>query len=177
MEPIIDKNFLTQEQKNFINNELLSPFCPYYFNSNSVANDGNKYLSHAVLRRAEERDENELFNSSYSEQITDIFKTFIIKNKIDCKEMLRCCINLTFKTNSIACPVHKDHEFDHKNLLVYLNDCVDKNAKTVLLDDNEEKITHEFEPEQYKGLCFGGVPHYMIYPSKDIRVVLVYTFR
>ena len=177
MQPIVDKDFLTQEQKNFINNEILSPYFPYYLNLNCVTGDGNKYFGHSILRRPEDRVEGEVYNSDYWKIPVDIFNTFINKHEIDCKEMLRCSVNLTFKTNSVTCPVHKDHEFEHKNLLVYLNDCVDKDAKTVLLDDNEENITHECIPEQYKGVCFGGVPHYLFYPKKDIRVVLVYTFR
>tara|TARA_B100001063_G_C16502383_1_gene422707 strand:+ start:50 stop:583 length:534 start_codon:yes stop_codon:yes gene_type:complete len=177
MEPIVDKNFLTQEQKDFINDNILSTYFPYYLNSSSVSGDNNKFASHIILRRPEDRKDGETFASDYWEPVVDIFKTFINKHNIDYKEMLRCSVNLTFKTNSVTSPIHRDHEYDHKNLLVYITDCVDKDAKTVLLDDNEEKITHESIPEKYKGLCFDGVPHYHYYPKKDIRVVLVYTFR
>lgn len=177
MDLIEDKDFLTQEQKNFIENILLSNNFPFYINYSAVEGDGNKFFSHCLLRRPEERIKGQpLFNSSYAEQIVDIFKTFIIKNKINCEEMLRCSVNLTFKTMSKKCPVHLDHDYDHKQLLIYLNDCVDKEAKTVLLDDTGKKVLHEIIPEKFKGVCFGSCPHYMSFPKKDIRVVLVYTF-
>jgi len=45
------------------------------------------------------------------------------------------------------------------------------------MDDSEKTILKEIEPKKFKGVYFESCPHYMIYPSQDIRVVLVYTFR
>lgn len=173
-----DDNFLRDEQKLFINNIFLSSNFSYYLNHNSVPGDNNKYLSHTMIKRPEDKKHGDPFlNSEYADQVIDIFKTFLIKNKIDCQEILRCAVNLTFKTMNNSCPIHNDHDYEHKQLLIYLNDCVDKTAKTVLLDDKGKKILHKITPKQYTGVCFNSCPHYMIYPKKDIRVVLVYTFR
>tara|TARA_E500000178_G_C17001935_1_gene746121 strand:+ start:871 stop:1407 length:537 start_codon:yes stop_codon:yes gene_type:complete len=175
---IQDENFLREEQKLFINNYLLAPNFPYYLNKASVEeNDENPYLSHTVLRRPEERKPGESFISDSSDQIVDIFKTFIIKNKINTEELLRCTINLCFKTKNKSCLIHNDHDYKHKQLIIYLNDPMDKTSKTFLLNDTQDKILHRITPKQYKGVCFDSCPHYFNNPKKDIRVALVYTFR
>ena len=169
-----DKNFLTADQIDFIDNFILGDSFPYYLNLNSVINDKNKYLNHTVVRSPELRDYSEPFyNSPYHEPILNIFKSFIIKNNIEVKEILRCSINLTFNTMKDKCATHNDHEYPHKQFLMYLNDCFDQNAKTVILKNNEK---FEIIPEKFKAICFDSTPHYMIYPKKDIRVVLVVTF-
>tara|TARA_A100000172_G_C3034154_1_gene107863 strand:- start:84 stop:620 length:537 start_codon:yes stop_codon:yes gene_type:complete len=173
-----DDDFLTKEQKYFIDNIVLSADFPYYLNESSVGNDGNKYLSHNILKRPEERkNDEEMFLSPYANHAIEIFKTFIIKNKINTQELLRCTFNLCFKTKSKNCTIHTDHDYDHKQLIIYLNDPMDKTSKTVLLDSTEKKILHKLTPKQYKGVCFEACPHYFSFPKKDIRVVLVYTFR
>ena len=175
---IQDDDFLTQEQKYFIDNIVLSANFPYYLNKSSVGNDGNKYLSHSILKRPEERKNDEdMFSSPYANHAIEIFKTFIIKNKINTQELLRCTFNLCFKTNNKDCTIHTDHDYDHKQLIIYLNDPMDKTSKTVLLDNTRKKILHKLTPKQYKGVCFESCPHYFSFPKKDIRVVLVYTFR
>lgn len=174
---IEDKDFLRQEQKDFINNIFLSSNFPYYLNHRSVGEDGNKYLSHTILKRPEEREKGETFRSDYSDYAIDIFKTFVVKNRINTEELLRCNINLCFKTKDKDCPIHEDHDYKHRQLLIYLNDPMDKTAKTILLDPTAKKVLHKITPEQYKGVCFDSCPHSFHFPKKDIRVVLVYTFR
>ena len=170
-----DKNFLTTDQIDFIDTFILGDNFPYYLNLNSVTNDGNKYLCHSVVKRPEEREDSEPFyNSNYHEPILNIFRNFVVKNNIEVQEVLRCSVNLTFNTMEDQCPVHNDHEYPHKQFLMYLNDCFDKDAKTIILKNNEK---YEIVPEKFKGICFDSSPHYMIYPKKDIRVVLVVTFR
>ena len=90
--------------------------------------------------------------------------------------MLRCNINLCFKTRNKTCLPQYDHNYPHKQLIIYLNDQIDKTSNTILLDENK-KILHKITPKQYKGVCFDSCPHYFYFPKKDIRVALVYTFR
>lgn len=175
---IEDDDFLRQEQKDFINKILLSPNFPYYLNLFSVdKDDDNAYLSHSILNRPEERKPGEVFKSAYADQAVDIFKTFIIKNRINTEELLRCTINLCFKTKNKTCVVHNDHDYKHKQLIIYLNDPIDKTSKTILLNEKQDKIIHRITPKQYKGVCFDSCPHYFYFPKKDIRVAIVYTFR
>lgn len=173
-----DEDFLNEEQKDYINKVFLSPNFPYYLNSSSVEDDDhNPYLSHTILRRPEEREQGEFFMSAHADQAVNIFKTFIIKNKINTEELLRCTVNLCFRTRNISCVTHNDHPYKHKQLIVYLNDPFDKTSKTFLLSQDQEKILHRITPKQYKAVCFDSCPHYFNFPKKDIRVALVYTFR
>lgn len=170
-----DKNFITEEHKNWIENFVLSNHFPYFLMMDSCENDGNKFLGHFLKRRPEETPEGEdSINSPHFESFVHIFKTFIVKNNIECKEILRAAVNLTFNTMHDSCPIHEDHKYPHKQFLMYLNDCYDKDAKTVILTKDKK---YEVTPEKYKAVCFDNDPHYMIFPKKDIRVVLVVTFR
>ena len=177
MKIIEDNNFLNLKQKKFIDKTILSNKFPYFLNTHAVRGDNNSFFCHTVIKRPEERKKDEsLYNSNFADEFLEIFKSFIINNKINCEELLRCSVNLTYQTLNKKCPVHTDHQYPHKQLLIYLNNCKDKEAKTVLLN-NVGKIIHKITPEQYKGVCFDSCPHYMIFPKQDIRAVLVYTFR
>tara|TARA_B100000900_G_C20505494_1_gene685662 strand:+ start:519 stop:1082 length:564 start_codon:yes stop_codon:yes gene_type:complete len=176
---IEDRNFLRDEQKNFIEKILLGPNVSFFIQKGTVegARDVNKWFCHTIIHHPEEREPNApVFNSNYAEQALDIFKTFVAKNNILCKQVFRCAVNITLNTIGDFCPIHEDHGYEHKQLLIYLNDCVDKKAKTMLYDKDRKKILHKIKPEKFKGVCFDSCPHNFYFPKKDIRAVLVYTF-
>lgn len=174
---IIDTDFMSEDNKTFIRDYVLKGQIPFFLASSTVGTDKNYFLSHSILKRPEERTEGETFTSVFSEQFMDIFYKFIHKNNILATEIMRCCINLTFSVENNQCPIHVDHPFPHKQLIVYLNDCLDKDAHTVVLKEDEKTILHSIEPEQFKGVCFDSSPHYGIFPKKGIRLIVVYTFK
>ena len=176
---IEDNNFLSFEQKEFINGTVLSPnsFPFYHQRGASTSEDDNSILSHIVKIRPEIREEGEIFNSYTGHVFEDILRTFCKKNNIAIKESLRIAVNFTYNNGAISCPIHLDHEFPHKQLLIYLNEPLDKQAKTVILDKDEKTILKEITPEQYKGVCFNDKPHYHYYPKIGERIVAVFTFR
>ena len=98
------------------------------------------------------------------------------KNLQQLKEILRIAVNLTYNNGEKCSPIHQDHHFPHNQLLVYLNTPIDKNAKTVIYDNNEKTILKKITPEKFKGVCFENKPHSLIHPTKGDRLVLVYTF-
>jgi hypothetical protein len=167
------KNFLTKESKLNINNLMVNPNFPYYVSSSHQENLEYPYLSHVILKRPEERNHQD-FNSPYANLFLKFLKEFQEKNKIKVNKLLRIAVNLTFNFGKKKCYIHKDHEFDHKQLIIYLNDC-DKNSKTIILDDNK-KIIKEVVPEKFKGVMFGRSFHTMIYPKTGYRVIAIYTF-
>ena len=57
---------------------------------------------------------------------------------------------MTFPLFEGTSPIHKDHEEEHKQLILYLND-VDGN--TVLCDEDRMPVQH-ITPVQYRGVCF-----------------------
>lgn len=174
---IIDDNFLNEESINFINEIVLSEKFPFCLQKSTVnGDDQGGFLSHGVVLRPEACDGVSKVVSEYNKEFFKIFELFTNKHNIDHSQMYRCSVNLTFPTGNIACPIHRDHNFEHKQLLVYLNDCADKESKTVILDEDKVKITNEISPKQYRGICFDSSPHFQYFPKKGIRIVLVYTF-
>ena len=172
MKVIENKNFLSKDSKNFINNVILNSEFPLYY-SLSHYNTKYYYLSHVVLKRPEQRNHNQ-FNSEFYPQFIKILDEFRMKENIKIKELCRIAVNLTFNIGVKDSPKHVDHNFDHKQLIVYLNDC-DKNSHTVLLKNN--KIYKKIIPEKYKGAYFGKCVHYQTYPKSGSRVAIIYTFK
>lgn len=179
MKLIEDKNFLSKNSIYFIEKAIIYGDFPFFLHHRTTSGekDQNHFFGHVVIKRPEEKSESDpIYNSDLAENFINIFEDFIVKHKIDCQELLRCCVNLTFNTESEKCPTHVDHWYPHKQLIVYLNDC-DKDAVTVLLDKSRKKKIAEITPEKYKGACFDSGPHYMKFPKKGIRIAIIYTFR
>ncbi len=65
---------------------------------------------------------------------------------------------------------HYDHEFPHKNLIVYLTDV---GGDTIVFDDKGKK--HVFTPKEDDIVVFEGL-HCMIPPKKGRRVIIVVTY-
>ena len=173
-----DNNFLTTEQIGFIDNIFISRQMPFYYQPDSVKGDKISFLAHVIKDRPEFSEPGKQINSfEYYSLFKDILITFCTKNKINFKEILRIAVNITFNNGAEKCPVHKDHEYPHNQLLLYLNEPLDKQSKTVILDDNEQTILKEITPERFKGVCFENKPHYHHYPKMGERIVAVYTFR
>ena len=169
------KNFLTKENINYIENVIFGDYFPYYLSKKSTINDNYKVMLHTILMRPEESPSNGRINSPHYNDMFSIVKSFFDKFKIKYNEILRMSINLSFNNGYKECPVHDDHPYPHKQLLIYLNNA-DPNSKTVLLN-KKNKIIKKITPEKYKGVCFDNTPHYMYYPKKGERVVLVTTFK
>jgi hypothetical protein len=175
-----DNNFLKNEHISFIESILYSkvfPTMPFYYQSNSTENDKLSFLCNVIKDRPEYTQPNQKINSPYYGTFRDILITFCTKNKINFREILRIAVNITYNNAAQTCPIHNDHDYPHKQLLLYLNDPLDKESKTVVLDDDKKTILKEITPERFKAVCFDNKPHYHYYPKMGERIVAVYTFR
>ena len=179
-----DENFLSNKDKKTIKKLIEKSELPFYMGPAFGKKINYPYLCHTILRRPEDRTEtNSVYGSKYAietnfnSKYTDIFLEFLFafcdKHKIKINKVFRVAVNLTFNIGIERCPTHRDHDLDHKQLIIYLTN-PDKNAKTVLL--NNKKIVHEITPKKYKGVLFGTCDHYMLYPKKGARIIAVYTF-
>lgn len=169
-------DFLTSENKKFINEKILGNEFPYFKNPTlATASDKSVFLTHVLLIRPEKRPTKEHINSIYYLDCLEIVKSFFKKFKIKHKEILRLCVNYTYNNGSNKCLVHQDHEFPHKQLIIYLNE-TDPSSKTIILDKNN-KVLKKITPEKNKGVCFDNKPHYHFYPKQGERIVLVATFK
>ena len=170
----VDKNFLNKKQIKYIEDHILSNDFPFFVENRSVVGRKNKpFLKHTVLRRPEEREKGEGFRSYIGDFCLSILESFCKKNNIKVNQVLRICINLTYNNGFERCDIHQDHEYDHSQLLVYINEC-DKKSYTVIKDGKKEI---KVRPEKYKGVCFDNRPHYLYFPKKGLRAVMVFTFK
>ena len=177
---IEDSNFLGEEHKKYIKDVILSEDFSWYHQNDTVdPNDFNvvtnkkTYFCHTVLRRLEDRKIGETYNSPHAPFCIDVLNKFCSKNNIKYKEILRIAFNLTYNCGYEKCDVHEDHEYDHCQLLVYLNN-FNKDLKTVVQNDKEEI---KIKPDLYKGIFFDNKPHYHYFPKQGVRVVMITTFR
>ena len=174
---IEDKDFLSNEQKEYINNTILGNRFPMFLNKDDVGNgNGNNWLSHTILERKELRANNKVDNP-YADFFFGMLTSFAKKHNIPDGELLRCCVNFNFSDKLIKSDIHIDHDFPHNQLIIYLNQPQDTRSTTVILDDDNKTVLKEVEPEQFKGVCFENKPHYHYYPRIGYRAVCVYTFK
>ena len=143
------------------------------------------YLCHTILKRPEDRTKTNStygskyamekeFNSEYADIFLEFLFAFCDKQKVKINKIFRIAVNLTFNIGIERCPTHRDHDFNHKQLIIYLTN-PDRNAKTVLLN-KKNKIVNQITPKKYKGILFGACDHYMLYPKKGARMIVIYTF-
>lgn len=171
---IIDDDFISKENKKYIDEVILGSNFPYYINNNSVENDGHKYLVHTAIVRPEEHNPDFTnVNSTESIALLEILNDFVEKHKINCTRVLRCSVNISFNNGFEKTASHVDHKIKHKSLLVYCTD--NPEASTVL--EKDKKLFKKVETKKYRGLFFEDYEHYLVYPKKDIRVVIVFTFK
>ena len=167
MNLIEDSNFINPILGEKIDNLFLKEKVIFELSSSTVnPGDGGYHFVHHI-----KGDEDKW---TYLKDIAmEILNSFCNKNNIIISRIFRCAINITFNNGKVyKCPVHTDHEFNHKQLLIYLND--NHYGDTVILKDN--KPLHIVNPKKFKGILFDSLPHYHYFPIAGIRIVIVYTF-
>ena len=174
---IQDDNFLNDDQKKFISNSIFGNSFNWYHMEQSIETEvSDILLSHIVVQRPEHGQSLSKINSDYFKDMLSILTTFTDKHNIKLNTLLRCSINYTFNNGIEKCRIHRDHEFEHKQLLLCLNDPIDKQASTVILHDDEKTEYKRISPKQYQAICFNNKPHYHFYPKVGHRVMAVFTF-
>ena len=169
------KGFLTHRNENFLTQTVLNVDFPFFLQGQAVSdNQKDFYLTHKVLNRLEQSDNHQRTINTDIEIYThtlDILNNFCDSIGVKPYFYTRAGYNLTFNCGFDKCEPHQDHEYDHKQIIIYLND---SDATTCILDG--KKVIKEIKPEQGKGICFNNVPHYQHYPKSGARLVLVATF-
>ena len=162
---IIDNNFLLSEHKKLIKGMLTNSF-PLYWLPHQVYPDKRPYLSHAFMVHDKKTNTSKI-NSSIYKEVFDILKTFCNKNKIKLNKCFRANLNITFPLKTKTGKFHKDHKFEHRQLIVYLNN---SDGDTILKKEGRIKF------KKYRGACFDDQLHYAETPSKNKRAILIFTF-
>ena len=162
------RNPQTQVYERF-KSEVLSDWFPWnYFKGDGASPE---YYSHTILTRPGYNNilcpvKSSDWFSHANEVLTEIFH----HNDISVKTVYRINCNAVHYTNGKASPIHRDHDFPTKNLLVYLTAAGGKT--NVYAGD----VMDSHDPKEDDIITFGGL-HNMNQPEPGSRrVVLVCTY-
>ena len=103
--------------------------------------------------------------SQYAGAAINVFEHICALNNIGSHIILRACINVLVPGGTLPTHPHIDHPYEHKNVLVYLNDV---DGDTVVGDERST-------PREDKVILFEG-EHYAELPSSELRTIIVFTF-
>ena len=173
-----NKNFLSKKNIEFIKNTVLAYNFPFYLGNADF--DHKKIIpvmGHNVLIRLEEIHLSKCINSPHYDETVDILNSFCKSINEKPSFYTRIAYNVTFNNGLEKSHTHIDHEsFNHKQIIIYLNDCDEKSSTCIVDKKDKNKIIKTIEPEKNKGICFGSFPHYMIFPKSGLRIILVATY-
>jgi hypothetical protein len=172
------KEFLNPKTEEYLKfkKEVLSGHFPWFWTDDSVQDENDNshenpipLLTHTIIKRPLDPPDFTVYpkqNSGYANVVNVILQQIFLYNKINLDCVFRVGINLTMPLVGSNCTLpHVDHDFPHKNLLVYFNE---SDGDTVCGDDR-------FTPKEDAIIVFEG-EHYHYLPSKLRRLVLVCTF-
>jgi hypothetical protein len=156
-----------QEELDFLNHIQTDQF-PWFkgFDSPSIDNRLPMFCHELKKRNSE-------INSSAYEICERIFRNFCYQNNIKVNTIFRAAINLTIHHEGLHTFIHTDHNFEHKNFIMYLSE---SSGDTYIFNDDESLIT-SIKPKLYKAVVFDGLKHAAGFCKvEEYRYVLVFTF-
>ena len=169
-----DNNFLSDKQKLYLEESLRNEKMSFKLATSAAEPNDNGYhfINHVLLSEDRPR-KYHIQNQEEINQFTDILKSFCNNNNIILNNIFRIAVNITFNNGFVSkCPIHNDHSYYHKQVLLYLNDAT---GDTVICDDNNKPVIIS-SPQKYKAIAFGKQPHYHHFPHYGVRCVAVFTF-
>jgi hypothetical protein len=123
-----------------------------------------------MLRAESKGNEPGIVNSEFFDMFFNIFN----RNCKSHKHLLRMSLNLTLYNDTEYGDIHVDHDFDHKNMIIYLNQF--SNGSTFLFDENFNK-TSEIKSDRNTGYIFPGLLHSQGFCNiGESRLILIATF-
>jgi hypothetical protein len=152
---------------------VLSDRFPWY--SQPTTSNRFMFFGHTLMNRNPEvKPVNGIINSQYYFMFEQLFARFCEENDIKVNNILRACVNTTLYDPAEVNEIHVDHDFEHYNFLMYLNEF--DNGQT-LIYDKDDNIVQTIFPKKYDVVIFGGERHAHRHCGVgQKRVVLVITF-
>lgn len=176
------KTNLYIDYKNYINSPKLSY---YYYQTSTIPKYGNEWFSkdkskehnytnvpfysHRIIERPDGESNARVpkITSDLFESSLEICGQILDFNNINYTYFLRMNINIVHPQETVVRSIpHKDHEVEHKNLIIYFTD---SGGKTFVGDDFHD-------PKEDDIIIFDGVEHFMETPKEKRRIILVATF-
>ena len=173
---LIKDDFLNGKEKNYIDDIILSSTFPWYYTDHQCHNDNRPFFYHTLKSRPEDKDKNGEVEVVWSEHYY-FFKNILIRfcknNQIKLQKIFRGSINSTFRLDIKRGKKHVDHDFNYRQIIIYLNDS-DGNTN---LYNEKGKLEASIEPKKYRVLFFTDKLHSAGLPIKsNRRVIAVLTF-
>ena len=162
---------------NELKSQILGPDFPWHWHEKAYNDDevtegrcNFGFLSHVILERPGHTYLTPKINSEYFEAAHDLFVQICEVNNIKPQVLYRINANFTAQFDALTIceygPDHTDHDFPHKNMLVYLTPT--RSGLTKVGDDN-------YSGSEDGIIMFEGIHAHMC-PMSSRRIVLVYTF-
>lgn len=152
-----------------LKNFILSIDFPWFRLPNTTLNikdDGISFFTHTFLERPESNIGYSRANSPYIDGCLKVLHQIVSYNDVEFNYFIRASVNLVSPCSTVKRTVeHCDHQFPHKNILIYLSET---DGDTVVDGEN-------FSPQEDCGIIFTG-KHYHYTPTDKDRIVLVGTF-
>lgn len=159
---------------------ILSSEFPWYWCSESTYGNHKKHLyknvpfySHTFIARPEHsKIKIPKISSPVAEKVCGVLVQILNHNNVGINSFLRINANCLHPQNGEFKTVpHFDHEYNHKNMIVYLT----QSGGSIVVNVGSDK-EELFEPKEDDVIFFGGVSHYVITPKEERRIALVATF-
>ena len=170
------KNVLKKNEEKFFQEQVMSGNdCPFYLNTEDVGKSKRffPFFTHIVLHRPEDSAVNKINSPSYN-YLTKLFKNFSKRCNFKYNKIYRICFKITFNNGTKQSSTHLDHQFPHKQLILYLH-IDDLKSHTCVYNKEETKIK-KINPIPNSVAIWNNLKHYHITPTKGYRLVLIYTF-
>lgn len=174
---VID-NFATLEVREKIMHSLKDSGFGMFHYKDSVKGDGKAFMSHVLLVRPEDRETDKNDRGVRSKYFFDLMAGLVEYHKKSEMnlgvQILRAAVNMTYNNGHREGNWHKDHDYPHKHMIIYLNTPEDKTAVTEIKQDDGEIM--RVEPKKWRAVIMDDHEHRAIYPEKGDRWVLVITY-
>ena len=160
---IYDDNALTKDDLIKLLKLISKEKIKFAFSSHAVkAGDRGYHFTNDILDRKGKRDKNYNFFKS-------LLISIVKKHNLKIKKIHRMAINITFNNGFIKeVPLHTDHDFPHKQVILYLNDSTGNTD----IPFYNKSIT----PKENTAIIFDDKDHKHYFPEYGVRVVCVFTF-
>ncbi len=148
---------------------ILEEDFPWYYNASNSTTPS--FFSHKFITRPEEGgwEKFPVKSSDNVEHAHWLVTQILDHNDIEVKCLLRMNLNLVYPYHGRQeTPVHVDHEYPHKNLIIYFTSAGGK----IIMPD----IKESFDPREDDVIMFESTPHYIELPRKEFRIALVTTY-
>jgi len=169
------KCLLTTTHLDFLHNVIDFNF-PWFFQREKNLDESAFYfLVHTLMHRNPDKlPITGSINSPFYDTCIDIFKNFCAEHNVEVNTIFRAAFNSTLHSPYRRTRIHTDHDFEHKNFILYVNEFTQ--GQTCIFD-KDHNLVKQVEPELHKAVIFSGEPHAHNFCSlNERRIILVITF-